>query len=179
MLIDIIKKIQPKGKTPLVHSVLEAGNDFKDIPSGSIILITDGIESCNGDIHAIAPALKESGIELKLHIVGFDIKEADARAELEAIAKSTEGTYLDAKDSQELLSSLEQTLTIEFEILDKKGKLKAKGLVGGESIRLMEGPYILRLLVEPEPFEAEISIRPGQKTTIILSKDMDKWAIKK
>jgi FKBP-type peptidyl-prolyl cis-trans isomerase len=177
-LVDIIKKIQPKGKTPLVYSVLQAGNDFKDIQSGSIILITDGIESCSGDINSIAPALKESGIELKLHIVGFDIKEAAARAELEAMAKSTEGIYLDAKDSRELLSSLEQTLTIDFEILDEKGQVKAKNMVGGESIRLMEGSYILRLLVEPEPFEAEITIKPGQKTTIILAKEKEKWIIK-
>ena len=178
VLIDIIKKIQPKGKTPLVFSVLQAGDDFKDIPNGSIILITDGIESCDGDIDAIAPALKESGIELKLHIVGFDIKEAEARAELEAIAKSTEGIYLDAKDSQELLSSLEQTLTIEFEILDNNGQVKAKGTVGGEPIRLMEGSYTLRLLVEPMAFEAGISVRPGQKTTIILSKEEERWVIK-
>jgi len=179
VLIDIIRKIQPKGKTPLVYSVLQAGNDFKDIPNGSIILITDGIESCDGDINAIAPALKASGIELKLHIVGFDIKEAEARAELEAIAKSTEGTYLDAKDSEELLSSLEQTLTIEFEILDEKGQMKARGTVGGEPIRLMEGSYILRLLVEPEPFEAEIVVRPGQKTKVIFAKEKERWIIKK
>jgi hypothetical protein len=179
VLIDIIKKIQPKGKTPLVFSVLQAGDDFKDIPSGSIILITDGIESCDGDIKSIAPALKESGIELKLHIVGFDIKEAEARAELESIAKSTEGTYLDAKDSQELLSSLEQTLTIEFEILDDRGQVKARGMVGGEPIRLMEGSYTLRLLVEPEPFEAEITVQPGQKTTIVLNKENEEWVVKK
>ncbi|MDH4220636.1 MAG: VWA domain-containing protein, partial [Candidatus Aminicenantes bacterium] len=179
VLIDIIKKIQPKGKTPLVYSVLQAGDDFKNIQNGSIILITDGIESCDGDINAIAPALKESGIELKLHIVGFDIKEAEARAELEAIAKSTEGTYLDAKDSQELLSSLEQTLQIEFEILDEEGQVKAKGMVGGEPIRLMEGSYILRLLVEPAPYEAGITVKPGQKTTIILAKEKEKWIIKK
>lgn len=178
-LIDIIQRIQPKGKTPLVYSVLQAGNDFKDIQNGSIILITDGIESCDGDIEAIAPALKESGIELKLHIVGFDIKEAEARAELEAIAKSTAGTYLDAKDSEELLSSLEQTLTIEFEILDENGQVKAKGTVGGEPLRLMEGPYILRMLVEPQPFEAEITVRPGQKSTITLVREEDQWAIKK
>jgi hypothetical protein len=178
VLIDIIQKIQPKGKTPLVFSVLQAGDDFKDISNGSIILITDGIESCDGDINAIAPALKESGIELKLHIVGFDIREAEARAELEAIAKSTQGTYLDAKDSQELLSSLEQTLTIEFEILDGEGQVKARGMVGGEPIRLMEGSYTLRLLVEPDPFEAEITISPGQITKITLAKEKEKWIIK-
>jgi hypothetical protein len=116
---------------------------------------------------------------LKLHIVGFDIKEAEARAELEAIAESTEGTYLDAKDSQELLSSLEQTLTIEFEILDEEDQVKARGMVGGEPIRLMEGSYTLRLLVEPEPFEAKITVRSAQKTKVIFAKEKDKWVIKK
>ncbi len=178
-LIDIIEKIQPKGKTPLVYSVLQAGNDFQNIQRGNIILITDGVESCDGDVDSIAPALKKLGIDLKVHIVGFDIKEAEARAELEAIAKSTEGTYLDAKDSEELLSSLEQTLTIEFEILDKEGQVKAKGTVGGESIRLMEGSYTLRLLVDPVPFETAITIKPGQKSTLILTKEQDKWKIKK
>jgi len=177
-LIDIINKIQPKGKTPLVYSVLQAGDDFQNIKSGSIILITDGVESCEGDINSIAPALKELGIELKLHIVGFDIKEVEARAELEAIAKSTEGTYLDAKDSQELLSSLEQTLTIEFEILDEKGQVIARGLVSGEAIRIMEGAYTLRLLVDPEPFETAITIKPRQKSTLILTKEQEKWTIK-
>ena len=178
VLIDIIQNIQPRGKTPLVYSVLQAGGDFEDIPNGSIILITDGIESCDGDIDTIAPALKESGIELKLHIVGFDIKEADARAELEAIAKSTQGIYLDAKDSEELLSSLQQTLQIEFEILDEQGQIAAKGRVGGEPRSLPEGSYTLRLLVEPEPFETPIKVEPGKKSILILTKERDKWVIK-
>jgi len=111
--------------------------------------------------------------------VGFDIKEAEARAELEAIAKSTEGTYLDAKDSQELLSSLEQTLQIEFEILDEKGQIIAKGFVGGESIEIIEGSYTFRLLVEPEPFEMAITVEPEQKSILILTKEKNKWKIKR
>ncbi len=178
-MIDTINKITPKGKTPLVYSVLQAGKDFQDIESGSIVLITDGIESCGGNIKSIAPALKELGIELKVHIVGFDIKEVEARKELEAIAKSTEGTYLDAKDSQELLSSLEQTLQVEFEILNEKGQPQAKGFVGGEAIKIMEGAYTLRLLVEPKPFKTPITVEPGQKSTFILRKEKDEWILNK
>lgn len=77
---------------------------------------------------------------------------------------------MDAKGSQELFSSLEQTLTIEFEIMDKDDQAKAGGTAGGESSRLMEGSYTLQLLVEPEPFETEITVRSGQKTTIVLAK---------
>jgi len=176
-LIETVKAIQPKGKTPLVFSVLEAGKDFKEIESGSIILITDGIESCNGDINTIAPALKESGIDLRVHIVGFDINEEAARKELEAIARSTEGMYLNAKDSQELLSSLEQTLQIEYEIVDTTGEIKAKGIVGGDSIRLMEGTYTLRVLLEPEPLEQAVTVKPGQKSQLELKRDNDSWIL--
>jgi hypothetical protein len=176
-LIATVKAIQPKGKTPLVFSVLEAGKDFKDNESGSIILITDGIESCNGDINSIAPALKESGIELKVHIVGFDIKEEEARKELEAIAKSTDGMYLDAKDSKELLSSLEQTLQIEYEILDNTGEIKAKGIVGGDPVQIMEGTYTLRVLLEPESIEKSVTVKPGQKSRWNLKKDGDEWSL--
>jgi len=178
-LIDIISNIQPKGKTPLVYSVLQAGNDFQDIQSGSIILITDGIESCDGDINSIAPALKKLRIELKVHIVGFDIKEAEARAELEAIAKSMEGVYLDAKNSQELLSSLKQTLQIEFEILNDRGEVIGKGFVGGEPVKVMEGDYTLRLLLAPKPIEQSVTIEPNQTLTLLLKKEQDKWIIKR
>lgn len=42
------------------------------------------------------------GLQLKAHIVGFGITEAEARREVEAMAKSTEGMYLDAKDARPL-----------------------------------------------------------------------------
>ncbi len=176
-LITTINSITPKGKTPLVFSVLEAGKDFEKINRGSIILITDGIESCNGDINSIAPAFKKLGIGLKVHIVGFDIKEAEAKQQLEAIAKSTDGVYLDAKDSQQLLSSLQQTLQIEYIILDEKGAIKAKGFVDGEPVRVMEGTYKLRLILEPQPLEVNITVKPGQKSLLLLKKENEKWTI--
>jgi len=178
-LITTINIIKPKGKTPLVFSVLKAGKDFEKVNKGSIILITDGIESCHGDINSIAPALKKLGIGLKVHIVGFDIKKAASRQQLEAIAKSTGGVYLDAKDSEQLLSSLQQTLKIEYAILDEKGAIKAKGFVGGEPLRVMEGSYRLRLMLEPQPLEANITIQANQKSSFVLLKEKGKWTLRK
>ncbi|MFA9454980.1 MAG: VWA domain-containing protein, partial [Candidatus Aminicenantaceae bacterium] len=85
-LTDAVEAITPRGKTPLVHSVLEGIKDFKEIGSGTIVLISDGVESCDGDIEAIAPALEAAGLDLQVNIVGFDIKEVEARKQLEAIA---------------------------------------------------------------------------------------------
>ena len=176
-LVDTVNKIQLKGKTPLVLSVLEAIKDFEKIPNGSVILVTDGIESCNGDIASIGPAIKESGLELKVHIVGFDIKEEEARAELEAIAKSTEGRYLDAKNAGELLSALEQTLRVEYVVLDEKGKEAGRGVVGGEEVKLKEGTYILRILLAPQPLETKITIKPDGRSVCVLKKETGAWKL--
>jgi hypothetical protein len=177
-LIDTVNKIQLKGKTPLVLSVLEAIKDFEKIPNGSVILVTDGIESCNGDIKSIGPAVKKSGLELKVHIVGFDIKEKEARAELEAIAKSTDGRYLDAKNAGELLSALEQTLNLEYVLVDSTGAEAGRGVVGGKEVKVKEGTYTLRVLLAPQPLEIKVIIKPGDKSVYVLKKEAGKWIVK-
>jgi len=178
-LTDAVNAISPKGKTPLVYSVLEGIKDFKDLKGGTIVLISDGVESCDGDINAIAPALKEAGLDLQVNIVGFDIKEVEARKQLEAIAASTGGVYLDAKDSQELLSSLEQTLKIEFVLMDEGRQIKARGIVGGEPVQVLEGNYILRLLLQPDPLEMAITVSSQEKVILMLKKEADKWRLVK
>jgi hypothetical protein len=173
----MVNKIQTKGRTPLVLSVLEAVKDFEKIPNGSIILVTDGIESCKGDIKSIAPAVKKSGLELAVNIVGFDIKEAAARQELESIAQSTNGRYLDAKNANELLAALEQTLKLEYVVLDEKAKEAGRGVVGGDEIKLKEGTYMLRILLTPQPLEMRFTIKAGTTTTYKLKKIQDKWTL--
>ena len=173
------EKITPKGKTPLVYSILQSSQDFINIRGGTVVLISDGIESCEGDIKSIASQLKGSGIELTVNIIGFDIKEEEARKQLETIAKSTGGIYLDAKDSQELLSSLQQTLKIEYVLIDEKGKVKASGYVGGEAVSISEGEYILQLKLEPTFLETKVEVSPAKISVFLLEKEEGKWAIKK
>lgn len=176
-LVEIVNKIQTKGRTPLVISVLEAIKDFEKIPNGSIILVTDGIESCKGDIKSIAPAIEKSGLELEVNIVGFDIKEAAARQELESIAKSTDGRYIDARNAGELLSALEQTLKLEYAVLDETGKEAGRGTVGGDEVKLKEGTYTLRVLLAPQPLEKKISLKVGEKLALVLKKAEGKWVL--
>ena len=178
-LTDAVDAITPRGKTPLVYSVLEGIKDFKDLRGGTIVLVSDGVESCDGDITSVAPALKEAGLDLQVNIVGFDIKEIEARKQLEAIAASTGGIYLDAKDSVQLLDSLEQTLRIEFVLLDDQGEIKARGVVGGEPVQVLEGAYNLRLLLQPEPLETEISVKADATERLILKKEGENWKLLK
>jgi len=178
-LIQTIEKITPRGKTPLVYSILQSPQDFIDLKGGTVVLISDGIESCEGDIESIASKLKESGIELTVNIIGFGIKEEEARKQLETIAESTGGIYLDAKDSQELLSSIQQTLKIEYDLIDEKGKVKASGYVGGEAVSVLEGEYILQLKLEPTFLETKVIVSPAKTSVFLLKKEEGKWTIKK
>ena len=41
----------------------------------TIVLVSDGIETCDDDPCGVIKALKESGIKFILHVVGFDVDE--------------------------------------------------------------------------------------------------------
>jgi Ca-activated chloride channel family protein len=176
-LIGFVNKIQTKGRTPLVLSVLEAIKDFEKVPNGNIILVTDGIESCKGDIKSIAPAIKKAGLDLQVNIVGFDIKEAGGRQELESIAGSTGGRYFDAKDANTLLSALQKTLAVEYVVLDAAGKEAAKGVVGGPAAKLNAGTYTVRVLVAPQPLEIKTTVKVGAALTFTLKKAKGQWIL--
>jgi hypothetical protein len=158
--------------------VLAAIKDFEKIPNGGIVLVTDGIESCKGDIKSIAPAIKAAGLELKVNIVGFDIKEAEGRAELESIAKSTGGRYLDARNADELMGALGQTLKLEFVALDAAGKERGRGAVGGEALKLPPGDYTIRVLTAPQPVEIKVTVRSGEPRELTMKKDSGAWVLR-
>ena len=174
-LVEVVNKVETKGRTPLVLSVLEAVKDFAGRAGGSIILLTDGIESCNGDIRSVAPAIAKSGLDLRLHVVGFDIREKEARAQLESMAQSTAGRYLDAANALELLEALQRTLQPEYEVLDAKKALAGRGTVGGEAVKIPEGTYTLRIRLAPRPVEIRVAVRTGDTSRVVLAKKEGAW----
>jgi hypothetical protein len=176
-LVDTVNQIQLKGKTPLVHSVLEAVKDFTGTANGTIVLVTDGIESCEGNIHSISPAIKAAGLELKVNIVGFDIKEAGGRRELESIARSTGGMYIDARNAAELTGALGQTLKLEFVMVDAAGKEAGRGAVGGAAVKLQAGEYTIRVQTAPQPVELKVTVKPGEQRELTLKKESGAWVL--
>jgi len=68
-----LKFIKPKGTTPIAHSLEQAASDFTDCNEcrNIIILITDGIEACEGDPCAVSRKLQLQGITLKPFIIGI------------------------------------------------------------------------------------------------------------
>jgi len=75
-----LKQIVPKGTTPIAYTLEQCGGDFPSASSTSvrniIILITDGIEECDGDPCAVSLALQKKGIVLKPFVIGIGLDQS-------------------------------------------------------------------------------------------------------
>ena len=93
-IIQRLTTIEPKGTTPIAYSLEQAANDFPDATGyrNIIIMITDGIESCDGDPCQVSLALQRNGVFLRPFIIGVGLDTEIGKA-FECI-----GTYYDAHD---------------------------------------------------------------------------------
>ena len=89
-------EITPKGTTPIALTLEKAARDFPDCSTcrNIIILITDGIEECDGDPCAISRALQKRGVILKPFVIGIGLDE-DFKNTFKCI-----GNYYDASNEQ-------------------------------------------------------------------------------
>jgi Ca-activated chloride channel family protein len=117
-VIQAIKGIQPLGKTPLAYSALQVIDKLRQTKlKATIILVTDGIESCGGNICDVIKAAKKEGIDFKLHIIGFGLKDADTE-QLKCAAEAGDGTYYDAADAGGLGDVLDEATSTTIDMPD-------------------------------------------------------------
>ncbi len=99
--------VTARGWTPLTSTIEQAANTLPPASDNSIIVISDGEETCDGDPCAVAEALHNSNIELVVNTIGFDV-DATTREQLQCIARVTNGQYFDAADADELSVALQE-----------------------------------------------------------------------
>ena len=79
-LLRTIRATQAKGATPIAHSLDLAAQDISGIEGKVVIvLVTDGAESCGGDVRAAIERLTAAGHEVDVRIIGFALSDAAAR----------------------------------------------------------------------------------------------------
>jgi Ca-activated chloride channel family protein len=109
--IATVDAIKPNGKTPISAAVQHAADllSFRDTPA-TVVLISDGVETCNADPCALAAQLAKQGVAFTVHVVGFDLKESE-NASLSCIAENTGGVFVPASNAAELKDALAQVQT--------------------------------------------------------------------
>ena len=116
-----INGLEPKGYTPMGHSLRKAAEELGSEGQRSIILVSDGIDSCAPPpVCEVAKELAQDGVDLAIHTVGFQVDE-EARKELQCIADAGNGQFLEAGDAGSLAQSLK------FLAQRDIGKYKVKG----------------------------------------------------
>lgn len=102
-----VKALNPKGKTPMADSLRAAAQALRATENkATVILVSDGIETCAPDPCAAAAELKKSGINFTAHVIGFDVSDPVAKGQLQCIARVTGGVYLDASNASGLENAL-------------------------------------------------------------------------
>lgn len=168
--------VKPRGETPLVYSVLQAPADLKEAGGGTVILITDGEESCKGNMATAAAELKAADQEVILNIVGFTLTGQKARATLSAFAESTGGRFYAASTGEGLAQALLIAAVDKFpyEVFDGAGRLVASGEAGGAPEALPPGTYRVVVKAGEQSIAADgVQVALGRESTvrIVLSKD--------
>jgi len=164
-----IGELQPRGQTPLAHSLLEAAQDFEGVRGErAVVLVTDGIESCGGDPVAAARDLQGDGA-LPVHVIGFGLSsDADEdTVSLRAIAETSGGRFLTARSAGELRDALAGTVGTRFRV-HRDGSEVAAGVLGGDApLRLDAGSYTIHLDGIP-PFSTPVTLSSGERLTLTI-----------
>src|SRR5690606_8932892 len=152
--LSAVAAIEPKllSQTSIADSLLAAVDDLGSAgASRTVILITDGEESCGGDPAAAAATLRESG-SVAIAIVSLAL-EPDALAVFQALADEIGASFVDVGSYEALSAAITEALVPAFEVYDVAGELVAGGRVG-DTVELPMGTYSVRVLAEPvEVFE--------------------------
>jgi len=100
--------LQPTGMTPIAVSVRQAAEALRYTEQrATVILVSDGEETCNADPCALGAELEAQGVDFTAHVVGFDVEaNPAAREQLQCLAQATGGRYFDARDAGELDAAL-------------------------------------------------------------------------
>ena len=106
-LTRVIEGLQPTGATPIALSLKTAGQELvKNNAYCGLVLITDGLETCNGNPQGEAAALAANlKITFGVNVVGFGVTPQES-AFLKRIADAGKGEYYDADSAAKLADSI-------------------------------------------------------------------------
>lgn len=133
---------QNLARTPIADSLARVTADLaRATDPRTVVLLTDGEETCGGDPEAAIRALLDQGIDLRLNIVGFALNDEDLDRAFESWAVLGGGRYFTAGDAAGLSAALDDALRTPFIVYDRAGSRVADGVVDGAPVLLPAGRY--------------------------------------
>ena len=109
-IADAANALSLKGKTPISDAVKQAAEDLRYTEDkATVILITDGLETCDADPCAVGSELEKAGVDFTAHVVGFGLS-AEEGQQVACLAENTGGQYISAGNAAALGEALTATV---------------------------------------------------------------------
>ncbi len=125
-----IEGLNPKGKTPITGSLQHALDILETAKTrATVVLLSDGLETCGGDPCGAVRAALEKGAELVLHVVGFDVSGEDL-SQLQCMAQAGNGLFLTADHGDELAAALDAAMALPVDVA--AGRLAVHAVADGK-----------------------------------------------
>ncbi len=118
---DAVAGLIPDGSTPLTDAVQVAVDALGPL-GGSVVLVTDGQETCGGKPCGLAAELAVGG-KTRVHVIGFKVRGSfyesqsvdpndffPTDSQARCLADQTGGEYVGAETLDELIAALRETL---------------------------------------------------------------------
>ena len=106
-MAERVEGVTPRGKTPITRSLQAALQDF-DGRAGDILLISDGIETCDADPCDLVRSWRADDVAIRVHVVGLGLTDI-AKSAMQCIAEASGTEYMDAESAIDLGRAIEQT----------------------------------------------------------------------
>lgn len=102
---ETVNGIAARGSTPLTQAVETAARamDYTN-KKATVILMSDGRETCEKDPCQIARRLERAGVEFTAHVIALNVKAED-EAGLRCLATETGGRYISAANASHLTNA--------------------------------------------------------------------------
>lgn len=110
---EALNKFKPTGWTPLASSIKAAYDDLKmnagEETENILYIVSDGIETCDGNPVEEAKKLAESDLNVKIYIIGFNVDDAGQK-QLKETANASNGKYFTVNSKVELENTLKKLM---------------------------------------------------------------------
>ena len=151
-----------RARTPIGASLLAVKDDLAGVEGpATVVLVTDGEETCDGDPPAAIGELERAGFDVRVNIVGFAIDDLALKETFEEWARAGGGRYVEADDAAQLAEAMRTSLERGFEVLEGD-VVVARGMVNGAPVKLAAGTYRVRLSGATEEL-GEVTVAPRQE----------------
>jgi hypothetical protein len=102
-----IDSIDASGFTPIGLSLVEAQADLEAVGGGTVILVSDGVDTCAPpDPCEIAAEMAAQGYLTRIHTVGFFLNDRAAEQQLQCIADAGHGSFTNVQSVDGLFTEL-------------------------------------------------------------------------